>query len=862
LKNGGSLQKDGYILYGWLIDNMVYLPGDTFIMKNREVTAIAIWVPADLDNDVFVTISFNGNGSTGGTVPESISCPAGQGAVLPHNIGNLTRPGYVFGGWTDNVKLYLPGQTYYMENSVQNTTLYAVWVPARTFSYNGNLNTGGSVPVDPVPYGIGETVTILDNVNNLTRDNHLFAGWFVRDRIYQPGEIFTIGAEDTVASAVWVSLNETQESPEINTPPKRKAGVPDVVTADAMVGDVYSVDLSDVFEDTDGDPLTYYVSVNGSPFELVSPLYEYTATDKGNVLLVFIANDGKVDSDIYSVILTINEESDTPETPVPNTMPNRKAEVPNITTADAIKGDIFTLNLSDIFEDLDGDSLIYYVSVNGSPYEATSALYDYALTGTGTITLIFRASDGKSESTDTYTVIITVQKGSGDSSGGSSGGGSNPSGGGSGGGSSGGKAPAGDGVPSSEGTVSGGSDSTGVNSEVISTGNTVTVITTISSTIDQSGKAAAEIQEGHINSFISKAVDEAEQSGSTAKVEIKLETPDDTAAVEVTIPQSAINSIAGNTVEALTLSTTVADITFDQSTLSTIADEALDDVRIAASKVNPDELSEEARQLVGDRPVFEFRVASGDKVISKFGGNVTVNVPYTPKPDEDINAIVIYYINAEGKLETVTNCVYDPETGTVRFTTNHFSKYAVGYNKVSFKDVAKDAWYSKAVSFIAARGITSGTGNGNFSPEAKLTRAQFIVMLMKAYGIEPEENSEDNFADAGNTYYTGYLAAAKRLGITAGIGNNMFGPNREITRQEMFTMLYNALKAMGKLSKAAGGKSLSSFMDAGDVASWAKDAITYLVEEWYLSGSNGRILPNETTTRAQMAQVLYSLLVK
>mgnify|MGYP001501834532 CR=1 FL=1 len=210
----------------------------------------------------------------------------------------------------------------------------------------------------------------------------------------------------------------------------------------------------------------------------------------------------------------------------------------------------------------------------------------------------------------------------------------------------------------------------------------------------------------------------------------------------------------------------------------------------------------------------------------------------------------------------MTNCVYDPETGTVRFTTNHFSKYAVGYNKVSFKDVAKDAWYSKAVSFIAARGITSGTGNGNFSPEAKLTRAQFIVMLMKAYGIEPEENSEDNFADAGNTYYTGYLAAAKRLGITAGIGNNMFGPNREITRQEMFTMLYNALKAMGKLSKAAGGKSLSSFMDAGDVASWAKDAITYLVEEWYLSGSNGRILPNETTTRAQMAQVLYSLLVK
>ena len=228
-----------------------------------------------------------------------------------------------------------------------------------------------------------------------------------------------------------------------------------------------------------------------------------------------------------------------------------------------------------------------------------------------------------------------------------------------------------------------------------------------------------------------------------------------------------------------------------------------------------------------------------------------MSVPYTPKPGEDINAIVIYYINAEGQPETVTNCVDDPETGTVRFTTNHFSKYAVGYNKVNFKDVPESAWYNKAVSFIAARGITSGTGNGNYSPEAKLTRAQFIVMLMKAYGLDPDMDARDNFADAGNTYYTGYLATAKRLGITSGIGNNMFGPDLEITRQEMFTMLYNALRIIGRLPKVNGGQSLSSFSDAGDIATWAKEAMTYLVESGFISGSNGRLFPNDTTTRAQ-----------
>lgn len=196
------------------------------------------------------------------------------------------------------------------------------------------------------------------------------------------------------------------------------------------------------------------------------------------------------------------------------------------------------------------------------------------------------------------------------------------------------------------------------------------------------------------------------------------------------------------------------------------------------------------------------------------------------------------------------------------FTTTHFSYYAVSYKQVSFQDVAKDAWYTKAVSFIAAREIATGTGNGNFSPEAKLTRGQFIVMLMKAYGIAPDANPKDNFADAGNTWYTGYLAAAKRLQISAGVGNNLFAPEKEITRQEMFTLLYNALKAIGKLPRGNSGRMLSSFNDAGDIVPWAKEAMRLFVEAGTIGGSGGKLTPTDTTTRAQMAQVLYSLLSK
>jgi hypothetical protein len=283
---------------------------------------------------------------------------------------------------------------------------------------------------------------------------------------------------------------------------------------------------------------------------------------------------------------------------------------------------------------------------------------------------------------------------------------------------------------------------------------------------------------------------------------------------------------------------------------------------MTASTVEAATLSDAAQQVVGDRPVFNFSVTSGGNTISQFGGNVTVAVPYTPKAGEDTNSIVIYYINAEGKPEMVSNCAYDPTTGTIRFTTNHFSKYAVGYNKVTLKDVAADASYSKAVSFIAARGITTGTGDGNFSPEATITRGQFIVMVMKAYGIKPDAIAKDNFADAGNTYYTGYLAAAKKLGLAAGVGNNLYAPDKEITQQEMISLTYKTLKVIGALPTGTKGKALTAYKDASQIAPWAKEAMTLFARAGIISESDNKLAPAGNANRSQMAQVLYNLLSK
>lgn len=208
----------------------------------------------------------------------------------------------------------------------------------------------------------------------------------------------------------------------------------------------------------------------------------------------------------------------------------------------------------------------------------------------------------------------------------------------------------------------------------------------------------------------------------------------------------------------------------------------------------------------------------------------------------------------------MSNCKYNPATGAVTCITNHFSRYAVGYNKVSFKDVPASAWYNQAVSYIAARQITTGTGTGNYDPEKSLTRAEFLVMIMKAYAIEPDITPEDNFADSGSTYYTGYLAAARRLGISGGVGNNLFAPDKEATRQEMFTLLYNALKVINELPEGNSGKQLTVFRDAGEIAPWAQNAMALMIETGIISGNGDTISPAKTATRAEIAQVLYKLL--
>ena len=407
------------------------------------------------------------------------------------------------------------------------------------------------------------------------------------------------------------------------------------------------------------------------------------------------------------------------------------------------------------------------------------------------------------------------------------------------------------------------SPSTPGNTTTSNTSDGVTTIaTTVAPTTGSDGVADATITSNQLASAISAAEDAAENNGTSAALEIAVDADDDADGVTLTLSQKNFKTIEDSEITSFTVSAPLASVTFDAAALAAIGG-ASGDVVVSIEKADTSSFSDADKALIGDHPVYDFTVTVGGTTISDFGGGTaTVNIPYTIANGEDPNEIVIYYISDSGELIAVPNCVYDAATGAVTFTTTHFSTYAVAYNHVSFSDVAEDAWYANAVTFLAAREITGGTSADTFSPDATLTRGQFITLVMRAYGIAADENPKDNFTDAGDTYYTGYLAAAKRLGISSGIGDNKFAPEQAITRQEMFTLLYNALKAIEQLPEKDSGKALSDFTDSQSISSYAQEAMAYLAKTGVVGGNNGQLSPTNTTTRAQMAQVLYNLLSK
>lgn len=173
---------------------------------------------------------------------------------------------------------------------------------------------------------------------------------------------------------------------------------------------------------------------------------------------------------------------------------------------------------------------------------------------------------------------------------------------------------------------------------------------------------------------------------------------------------------------------------------------------------------------------------------------------------------------------------------------------------LGFEDVLKSDWFYESVKFVKRNNLMSGTSQTQFAPNTNLTRGMLVTIL---YRIENNPQcGEPEFLDVEkNLWYSSGVAWAAENGIVNGIGNGLFGPNNNITREQIAVILYNYTK-FNKI-ELVNGDDLRMFIDKSEVSSWAIDGVQWAVAKKLISGKGDGILdPKGNATRAEIATIL------
>lgn len=180
----------------------------------------------------------------------------------------------------------------------------------------------------------------------------------------------------------------------------------------------------------------------------------------------------------------------------------------------------------------------------------------------------------------------------------------------------------------------------------------------------------------------------------------------------------------------------------------------------------------------------------------------------------------------------------------------------------AFRDMGSYSWAVNAVDFLNKNGVVSGVSATQFGPGNAIGRGDFLLMLCKAFALDT--GSTTSYADVPSTsYYARAIATCKDLGITRGSGGDRFSPDSPVTRQDAMLLLQNAMRAAGWSIPNGAASSLGRYTDGGSVASYAQGAVAAMVELGIISGDDaGRLKPEDSLTRAEMAVILHQALTQ
>ena len=174
---------------------------------------------------------------------------------------------------------------------------------------------------------------------------------------------------------------------------------------------------------------------------------------------------------------------------------------------------------------------------------------------------------------------------------------------------------------------------------------------------------------------------------------------------------------------------------------------------------------------------------------------------------------------------------------------------------VVFSDVPADAWYANAVYSAVEQGLFSGTGETTFAPEMPMSRSMLVTVLWRMSG-EPAATAASGFADVQQgSWYQKAVDWASATGLVKGLGNNLFGSETNLSREQLATILFRYAQQLGLDTSARAD--LSAFGDFSQVSPYAQDAMSWAVAVGLISGTgDGSLAPMGDATRAQVATIL------
>ena len=227
----------------------------------------------------------------------------------------------------------------------------------------------------------------------------------------------------------------------------------------------------------------------------------------------------------------------------------------------------------------------------------------------------------------------------------------------------------------------------------------------------------------------------------------------------------------------------------------------------------------------------------------------TVEIPVS-KPDKGVVAVLV---NSDGTETIVRDCIVSEDGVILNVKGNTTVK--VVENAQKFNDLGAFAsWAGDSVDFVSARELFRGMADQTFAPATDMSRGMLVTVLYRL-SYEPKA-AVAHFADvANNAWFADAIAWAEANNVVNGYGDGTFGPDDSITREQMATLFYRYAKSKGLTGTVSGN--LNAFADAGEVDSYAREAMQWCVSTGLIKGMDDtHLAPLKEANRAEVATIL------